>query len=79
MSKFQVANDFIDGFASCLRQVPRYQSESRHWRAGWDAGYSLKNELHLRLNDYLYSIDIETIATIHLSANGERTVECPPE
>jgi hypothetical protein len=55
-SKYDVAKEYYRGVAAVFTGTARLLSESDHWLAGWDAGYSLRPRIHLLLNQYLTSV-----------------------
>lgn len=66
MTKYEIAKQFSEGLASSLAVHPRLLSESDHWLAGWDAGYSMRPKKNELLNEYLLSIGQEPMAVMRL-------------
>jgi hypothetical protein len=65
-SKYDVAKEFSRGFCAALLPCPRERSNTNHWLAGYDSGYSLRSEKNKQMNDYLVSIGREPMAVLKL-------------
>lgn len=66
MSKYDIAKEFSAGFCAALTPEPWCESNSQHWRAGYNAGYGIRKEKNERLNKYLASIGVETMGVVKL-------------
>ncbi len=66
--RFDIMREWSSGFAAGITaREPRSLSESDHWIAGWDAGYSLRGEKNKRLDAYLISLGMESQKIIKLA------------
>lgn len=65
--KYEVAKEFIAGFAAAVQVEPCSPDKSDHWHAGWDAGYRFRSATHSPLNEYLVSIGCEPMGIVRLA------------
>lgn len=71
LTKYDIADEFSRGFVAAVAMAScRLISESDHWLAGWDAGYSCRAHKNEKLNSYLVDIGHQPMAVVHLAKGG---------
>jgi len=66
ISEYDIAKEFMEGFAYGLKPASIPEDKSEHWRAGYGAGYGLRGEKNKWLNDYLLSLGCNPMKVIHI-------------
>lgn len=65
MTKYEIARLFRDGFVAGVGATVAWDDKAcEHWRAGYMAGYRLREERHKALNEHLVSIGQEPMGVV---------------
>jgi hypothetical protein len=66
-SKYDIGKQWTQGLLAGLTPSPYVETESAHWKAGYDFGYKSRKEWkHNALNEYLVSIGQEPMGYVYL-------------
>ena len=63
-NRYEIMRDFSDGLIAALRPAVIDETRSKHWQAGYNAGYGLRKEKNRLLDQYLVSIGEKPQAVI---------------
>ncbi|HNU06130.1 MAG TPA: hypothetical protein PKO33_00090 [Pyrinomonadaceae bacterium] len=67
MTKFEICKEFREGAAAQIGGQAFDTGRSIHWRAGWNAGYALQNQLSDALNKHLRLQGLEAVGIVGLA------------
>lgn len=73
ISKYEIAKQFSAGLVAALRPTAFRKMASKHWQAGYGAGYAMRAEKNLRLSDYLVSIGSKPMEIVTTQGIQEST------